>query len=116
MSFFSTPLSGLSASSTALQAISNNLANLNTDGYKDQTAEFSDVFYQNFGSSGNGNPIQSGLGVQVSGMSSNLSNGALSSTGVSSKIALDGSGYFDVQDPAPRAQTASSTAADRWGR
>ncbi len=98
MSFFSTPLSGLSASSAALQAISNNLANLNTDGYKDQTTDFSDVFYQNLGNSGNGNPIQSGLGVQVSGVTSDLSNGAISSTGVSSNMALNGSGYFVTQD------------------
>ena len=98
MSFFSTPLSGLSASSAALKSISNNLANLNTDGYKDQTTDFSDVFYQSLGSSGNGNPIQSGLGVQVSGLSSDLSNGAISSTGISSNMALDGNGYFVTQD------------------
>ena len=97
MSFFSTPLSGLSASSAALQSISNNLANLNTDGYKSQTTDFSDVFYQNLGNSGNGNPIQSGLGVQVAGTTSDLSNGAVSSTGVSSNMALDGSGYFVTQ-------------------
>ncbi len=48
MSFFSTPLSGLSASSAALQSISNNLANMNTDGYKAQSSVFSDVFYQNY--------------------------------------------------------------------
>ena len=105
MSFFSTPLSGLSASSAALQAISNNLANLNTDGYKAQTAEFSDVFYQNLGNSGDGNPIQSGLGVQVSGTSSDLTNGALSATGVSSNMALDGSGYFVLHDTVTGAQT-----------
>ena len=98
MSFFSTPLSGLSASSAALKSISNNLANLNTDGYKDQTTDFSDVFYQNLGNSGNGNPTQSGLGVQVSGISSDLSNGAISSTGISSNMALDGNGYFITQD------------------
>ena len=97
MSFFSTPLSGLSASSAALQAISNNLANMNTDGYKAQTTVFSDVFYQNLGTSGNGNPIQSGLGVQVDGTTSDLSNGAVSSTGNSSNMALDGSGYFVTQ-------------------
>ncbi len=105
MSFFSTPLSGLNASSAALQAISNNLANLNTDGYKAQTADFSDVFYQNLGTSGSGDPIQSGLGVQVSGTTSNLTNGALSSTGVSSNMALDGEGYFVLRDNTTGAQT-----------
>src|ERR1700712_2305331 len=98
MSFFSTPLSGLSASSGALKSISNNLANMNTDGYKAQSTVFSDVFYQNYGTSGSGNPIQSGLGVQVSGTTSDLSNGALSSTGVSSNMALNGTGLFVVRE------------------
>lgn len=98
MSFFSSPLSGLSASSAALRTISNNLANMNTDGYKAQTTDFSDVFYQNYGASGSGNPIQTGLGVQVSGTTSDLSNGAVSQTGVSSNMALNGPGYFVVKD------------------
>ena len=94
MSFFATPLSGLNASSTALQTISNNLANMNTDGYKAQTALFSDVFYQNLGTNGNADPIQTGLGTQVAGVSSDLANGSVNATGVSSNMALDGSGYF----------------------
>ncbi len=98
MSFFSTPLSGLSASSAALQSISNNLANMNTDGYKAQSSVFSDVFYQNYGTSGSGNPIQSGLGVQVAGTTSDLSNGHLSATGVASNLALNGNGYFVVRN------------------
>lgn len=97
MSFFSTPLSGLTASSAALESISNNLANMNTDGYKAQTTDFSDVFYQNLGTTGGGDPIQSGLGVQVSGTTSDLTNGAVSQTGVTSNMALDGSGYFVVK-------------------
>ncbi len=94
MSLFSTPLSGLNASSSQLQAISNNLANLNTNGYKAQNAVFSDVFYQNLGSSGNADPIQEGFGVRVEGMSRDLTNGPISGTGISSNMALDGSGYF----------------------
>ena len=65
MPLFSIPLSGLTAASSALSVISNNLANLNTDGFKDQTTTFRDVFYQTAGSSGSGNPIQVGNGVQV---------------------------------------------------
>ncbi len=94
MSLFSTPLSGLNASSSALQAISNNLANLNTNGYKAQNAVFSDVFYQNLGTSGNADPVQLGFGVRVEGMSSNLTNGPVTSTGIDSNIALNGAGYF----------------------
>ena len=94
MSLFSTPLSGLNASSNALQAISNNLANLNTNGYKAQSAVFSDMFYQSLGNSGNADPMQLGFGVKVEGMSQNLTNGPVSSTGISSNMALDGDGYF----------------------
>lgn len=105
--FFSTPLSGLNASSAALKTVSNNLANMNTDGYKSQTTMFADLFYQNYGDSGSGNPIQSGLGVQVSGSTQDFSNGVLSSTGVSSNMALNGAGFFVVQ---------SSTGAQSYTR
>ena len=98
MSFFSTPLSGLAASSAALQSISNNLANLNTDGYKAQSTVFSDVFYQNLGTSGSGDPIQTGMGAQVAGTTSDLTNGSIASTGISSNLAINGNGYFVVQN------------------
>ena len=100
MPLFSTPLSGLNASSAQLQAISNNLANLNTNGFKAQNAVFSDIFYQNLGTSGNSDPIQAGSGVQVEGMSSDLTNGPVSSTGISSNMALNGPGYFVTSNPA----------------
>lgn len=98
MSAFSIPLSGLEASSSALNTIANNLANLNTDGYKDQTLNFADVFNQIQGTSGNGDPIQTGSGVQIAGTTANQSNGNVSSTGVSANMALQGNGYFVVQN------------------
>ena len=94
----STALSGLNAAESALQTISNNLANMNTDGYKSQSTTFADLFYQAYGNSGSGNPIQTGLGVQVTGMSQDFSNGAVASTGVSSNMALNGAGFFVIQD------------------
>ena len=100
MPMFSTPLSGLNASSTALQVISNNLANMNTNGYKSQSAVFADVFYQNYGSSGNANPIQTGSGTQVQGMSEDLTNGSIAATGIDSNMAMDGSGYFVTSNAA----------------
>jgi len=93
----STALSGLNAAESALQTISNNLANMNTDGYKSQSTTFADLFYQAYGSSGSGNPIQTGLGVQVTGMSQDFSNGPVASTGISSNMALSGAGFFVVQ-------------------
>lgn len=100
----STALSGLNAAESALQTISNNLANMNTNGYKSQSTTFADLFYQAYGNSGSGNPIQTGLGVQVTGMSQDFSNGAVASTGISSNMALSGAGFFVVQN-ADGAQT-----------
>ena len=65
MPLFSIPLSGLLASSNALNVISNNLANLNTIGFKDEQANFQDLFYQTLGTTGAGNPIQMGAGSQI---------------------------------------------------
>jgi flagellar hook protein FlgE len=97
MSGFAIPLSGLEATASSLNNIANNLANLNTDGFKDQSLSFGDLFNQMQGISGNGDPIQTGEGVQVAGNSANFSNGTVSSTGVSSNMALQGNGFFVVQ-------------------
>jgi flagellar hook protein FlgE len=98
MSTFTIPLSGLMAASQSLNAISNNLANLNTDGYKDETLDFASLFNQMQGTSGNGDPIQQGNGVQVAGTVSNFADGNVESTGVASNMALQGNGFFVVKD------------------
>ena len=98
MSAFSIPLSGLAATSSSLNVIANNLANLNTDGYKDQNLSFASVFNGISATSGNGDPIQMGNGVQTDGTVSNFSNGNINSTGISSNMALQGNGFFVVQD------------------
>ncbi len=94
MASFSIPLSGLAASTEALDIISNNLANLNTIGYKDQTASFQDLFYQNYGSDASGDPIQVGAGTGIGSVATNYSNGSLQDTGVSSNAAITGNGFF----------------------
>ena len=94
MASFSVPLSGLQDSSSELDVIGNNLANLNTDGYKSQSLTFGDIFSQLQATSGNGDPIQVGAGVQIDGTISDLSNGSVDSTGVASNLALQGNGYF----------------------
>jgi flagellar hook protein FlgE len=52
MPSFFIPLSGLNADSTALNTIANNLSNMNTTGFKSQSVNFSDLFYQQIGSTG----------------------------------------------------------------
>jgi flagellar hook protein FlgE len=97
MPSFSIPLSGLNASSQALSTTANNLANLNTIGYKDEEIQFSDLFYQNFGANGAGDPIQQGAGVQVSAKPSNFTQGNVTPTGVSTNVAINGNGFFVIQ-------------------
>jgi flagellar hook protein FlgE len=96
MSSFAIPLSGLEASSDALNVIANNLANLNTDGFKNQTLNFGDIFAELSGTSGNGDPVQIGGGVQVENTVSNFSNGSVDSTGIAANMALQGNGFFVV--------------------
>lgn len=98
MPAFSIPLSGLTASSKELSTVANNLANINTIGYKDQQAQFSDLFYQTLGTDGAGDPIQQGAGASVSSVESDFTEGNVTSTGVSTNVAIDGNGFFVVQN------------------
>ena len=91
---FSIPLSGLSADSTALNTIGNNLSNLNTTAYKGQTTEFENLFYQQFGSNGAGDAIQVGVGTKVQATTINFAQGSINPTGNSANLALTGNGYF----------------------
>jgi len=95
---FSIPLSGLNASDTALATISNNLANLNTTGYKESTVNFQDLFYQLLGSNGSGDQLQLGAGAAVSSIGTNFSGGSVQGTGVETDVAITGNGFFVVQN------------------
>jgi flagellar hook protein FlgE len=94
---FSIPLSGLDANSAALSTTANNLANLNTIGYKDEQIQFADLFYQNLGTDGAGDPIQQGAGVRVSSQTSDLTQGNVTATGIDTDVAINGNGFFIVQ-------------------
>ena len=102
---FSIPLSGLDANSAALSTTANNLANLNTVGYKDQQIQFADLFYQNLGTDGAGDPIQQGAGVQTSSKTSNFTEGDVSSTGIDTDVAINGNGFFVVQQNGTQSYT-----------
>ncbi len=109
MSFFGVPLSGLVAAQDQLQSISNNLANTDTVGYKDQNISFADIFAQGAGSNGAKDPLQTGLGVTADATVSDFTDGSPTSTGVSSNMALTGNGFFVVQ------QTNGTQAYSRAG-
>ncbi len=94
---FSIPLSGLTASSAAMSTIANNLANLNTVGFKGSHTQFADLFYQTVGTSGGGDPVQIGAGTMVDSTTTNVTAGSIESTGVATDVAVMGDGYFVVQ-------------------
>ena len=96
MASFSTPLSGLDASSEELSVISNNLANMNTVGYKSSNTNFQDLFYQNIGSTANGSPQQVGVGTSVASVEANFSQGTSQTTGNPTDVAITGDGFFVI--------------------
>lgn len=97
MPSFATALSGLESNNTALNTIANNLANMNTVGYKDQTDQFSTLFYQQLNSGLNGG-VQVGVGTQVATTETDFSNGGPTATNVSTDMALQGNGFFVIND------------------
>src|SRR5229473_1858273 len=96
MPSFSIPLSGLNASSEELTVISNNLANMNTVGFKTSDATFGDLFYQQIGSTAGGNPQQIGVGTSVAAVEGNFTQGTIQSTGVPTNVAIEGGGLFVI--------------------
>ena len=97
MPSFATALSGLESNNTALNTIANNLANMNTVGYKDQTDQFSTLFYQQLNGGPNGG-VQVGVGTQVASTETDFSDGGPTSTGQSTDMALQGNGFFVIDD------------------
>ena len=93
-------VSGLTAAQEMLNVVGNNLANLNTSGFKAQSPLFSDLLYQTLSpasatSNGSGtNPIQLGFGTMTSSIETNFTQGALTTTGNPLDAALQGQGFF----------------------
>jgi flagellar hook protein FlgE len=98
MASFYIPLSGLDADSTALNTIANDLSNMNTTAFKTQTTNFSNLFFQQVGSSGSGDAIQIGEGVQVASNSTSYTQGSSETTGNSTDMELNGNGFFVLND------------------
>ncbi len=105
MPMFSIPLSGLTSSSTALATIANNLANQNTVGYKESRALFRDLFYQQIGQTGSGDPIQVGAGTSIGTIDTDFTDGSVSPTGVDTDVAIEGDGFFVTQQNGADAYT-----------
>lgn len=109
-----TALSGLSTSSRQLDVIGNNIANVNTTAFKSNRMVFSPTFSRNFSlgtspseTTGGTNPGQIGLGVSIAGTQRNFNNGAISTTGVETDVAIEGDGFFVVEFSGERYFTRS---------
>ena len=98
---------GMDAQQTQLDVISNNLANVGTNGYKRQVAEFEDLLYQNLRQSGANSSqqtqlptgLQLGTGVQLVATPRIFAQGNLQQTGNQFDMAINGNGFFQVQMP-----------------
>jgi flagellar hook protein FlgE len=94
---FSTALSALSAFSTAISVTGNNLANLNTIGFKSSEVSFHDLVTQSI-SAGLGN-TQVGFGVGTPTTEALFTQGAIQTTGGTLDAAIQGAGFFVIQGP-----------------
>jgi len=94
-SAFSTALSGLSSDGAAIDVIGNDLANLNTTGYKASEVHFSEVIAEQLGVSGS----QLGLGVSPVNSFANYTQGSIQTTNGSTDAAIQGDGFFIVKNP-----------------
>ncbi len=96
-------ISGLINHQTRLDNVGNNLANINTVGYKRSVLRFQDVLSQTIrggqapdGVRGGVNPLQMGLGMQVATVVQEFGQGGLEATGRQSDLAMEGDGFFKV--------------------
>jgi flagellar hook protein FlgE len=93
---FSAGLSGLNANAVYLSVIGNNLANINTIGFKASSVTFMDLVSQTVGGS-SANPMQVGLGVVTGSISPVFSQGAIENTREATNVAIQGGGFFVVR-------------------
>lgn len=90
----------------AMDVIANNLANINTAGFKAGRADFQDALYQTLsgaaapvtGGLGGINPVQVGLGMNLAGIDTFQTQGSLQNTGRTTDLAIQGNGFFVVSD------------------
>jgi len=93
---FQTGLSGLNASSRNLDVIGNNIANANTTGMKASRAEFGNLVASSLGAGSNSG---AGIGVAVTTVSQQFSQGNINTTGNNLDVAINGGGFFQITLP-----------------
>src|SRR5579862_2919341 len=98
-------VSGLNTNQEYIDAIGNDIANVNTTGYKSTEVQFEDLLSQNIQGAtaptsglGGMNPTQVGLGVKVAGIEANMTQGTNEQTGNPLDLAVQGNGFFIGQN------------------
>lgn len=98
-------VAGMKAHQSKMDVIGNNIANVNTYGYKSQRAVFSDVYYQTLNAATRGtatkggtNPSTVGVGSSLLGVQTMQTQSAMQNTGYGMDAAIAGEGYFQVMD------------------
>lgn len=117
MALIGTLTSGVSALRTfskGLEVIGNNIANINTTGYKSSQATFADSFSNTLrasspssGTTSSISSMQVGTGVQLSSIQTTFTQGALNSTGNVTDLGISGKGFFIVKDATSSTQYAT---------
>jgi len=102
-----TAASGMQAQQKNIDVVANNLANVNTTGFKKSRADFQDLIYQNLKTTGAPSTnttqvptgIQIGLGTRLAAVTKIFSSGDFTQTGNELDIAIEGDGFFQIQMP-----------------
>ncbi len=117
-------ISGLRNHQTMMDVVGNNISNVNTTGFKSSTTVFQDVLSQMLRGGGAAetdlggtNPAQVGLGSRVAAITTNFGQGALQRTGRATDLAVQGDGFFVVNQAGQELYTrAGSFSIDALGR
>jgi flagellar hook protein FlgE len=109
-------ISGLRAHQQMMDVTGNNIANVNTTGYKSAAALFEDTLSQMLraagapqGANGGSNPAQVGLGVRLAGIENNFEQGAAQITGRATDLMINGDGFFVVRHNGEQLYTRAGT-------
>ena len=102
-----TGVTGMKAQQLMMDTITNNMSNINTNGFKRQSVQFKDLMYQTLKEPGVYNPeggvapagIEVGMGVRVAATNRNFSQGSIKNTGSDYDIAINGTGFFQIELP-----------------
>ncbi|NJM81764.1 MAG: flagellar basal-body rod protein FlgG [Tabrizicola sp.] len=113
---------GMAAQQMKVDVVSNNLANMSTNGYNARRADFADLHYQQMARPGSVTAedgsvlptgVQIGLGVRPASVSVVLAQGTLSATGGDLDVAIEGQGYLEVTMPSGSAAYTRDGALKR---